>query len=86
MFRIVFKPSADRQLRRLSAAVQRRLVAVVESLTDEPRPRGAVKLAGEEHLWRFRVGQYRVVYSIRADELIVLVVRVAHRNDACRGL
>jgi len=86
MFRILFRPSADRQLRRLSAGVQRRLVAAVESLTDEPRPPGAVKLAGEENLWRIRVGQYPVVYSIRDGELIVLVVRVAHRKDDYRGL
>ncbi len=82
MFRILFKPSADRQLRRLPADVQRRLVSAAESLTDDPRPSGAVQLAGEANHWRIRVGQYRVVYSIRADELIVLVVRVAHRKDA----
>jgi len=86
MFRIRFKPSADRQLRRLPADVQRRLVTATESLTDDPRPPGAVKLAEEENLWRIRVGQCRVVYAIKDDELLILVVRVAHRKDAYRGM
>jgi len=55
-------------------------------LRDDPRPPGCVKLTGADDLWRIRVGQYRVVYTIRDDELLVLVVRVAHRRDVYRGL
>ncbi len=84
-YRIIFRLSADRQLRRLPPVVQRRIVAGVETLASLPRPPGVVKLDGAENLWRIRIGDYRVVYEIHDDRLIVLVLRVAHRKDAYRG-
>jgi mRNA interferase RelE/StbE len=80
-YTVLFKPSVDKELRKLPRVIQKRIVAAVEDLQDDPRPRGCVKLKGEEELWRIRVGDYRVVYAIRDDQLIVLVVRVAHRKD-----
>ena len=85
MVAIDFTTSADRGLRHLPEVVQRRIVRAVEMLADDPRHRGGVKLSWEENLWRIRVGQYRVVYTIDDEKLIVLVVRVAHRKDAYRG-
>jgi mRNA interferase RelE/StbE len=82
---VFFKPSADWQLRKLPADVQRRIVAQVATLALNPRPRGVVKLAGDDNLWRIRIGDYRVVYEIHDDRLIVLVLRVANRKDVCRG-
>ena len=53
-------------------------------LAHDPRPTGVVKLAGDENLWRIRIGNYRVVYEIHDDRLMVLVLRVAHRKDVYR--
>lgn len=84
-FTVHFKPSADKALRKLPEKVQKRIVAATEALGDDPRPPGCVKLKDEEEeLWRIRVGDYRVVYAIQDDALIVLVVRVAHRKDVYR--
>jgi mRNA interferase RelE/StbE len=83
-YRVFFKSSADRQLRKLSVAQQRRIVGEVEMLAGDPRPRSVVKLAGCENLWRIRIGNYRVVYEIHDDRLVVLVLRVAHRKDVYR--
>ncbi len=80
------KPSADRRLARLPRDVQRRIVAAVDGLADDPRPAGMVKIAGDDNLWRIRVGDYRVVYEIHDDRLMVLVIRVAYRKDVYRGL
>ena len=85
-YRVFFKPSADRQLRRLPLEAQRRIVARVAELADNPRAQGVAKLASQEDLWRAMVGDYRVVYEIRDDRLIVLVLRVAHRRDVYRGM
>ena len=60
-------------------------MTAVDKLRSNPRPPGCVKLQGEDVLWRIRVGDYRVVYAIREEELIVLVVKVAHRKDVYRG-
>jgi mRNA interferase RelE/StbE len=81
---VLFKTSADRQLRRLPEDAQRRIVAETETLALNPRPVGVAKLAGGENLWRIRIGDYRVVYEIHDDRLIVLVLRVAHRRDVYR--
>ncbi len=86
MYTVEFVTSADRALRRLPQDVQRRIVRAVEALSDDPRHRGSVKLSGEENLWRIRVGQYRVVFTIDDVKLVVLVVRVAHRKDVYRGM
>ena len=83
-YTIEFLPAADRDLRRLSVATQRRIVAAVEQLAGDSRPPGVVKLAGEDNLWRIRVGQYRVLYEIHDRRLLVLVVRIGHRKDIYR--
>jgi mRNA interferase RelE/StbE len=84
-YTIEFKPSADKALKRLPLEVQRRIVTATERLAANPRPAASIKLAGEERTYRVRVGDYRVVYDIYDDKLIVVVLRVAHRKDAYRG-
>ena len=66
---------------RLPAQVRGRIFDAMDELGEDPRPRGCVKLKGEDELWRIRVSDYRVVYSIEDEMLIVLVVRVAHRKE-----
>ena len=83
-YKVDFKTSADRQLRKLPASAQRRIVREVMALAINPRPAGVVKLTGDENLWRIRIGDYRVVYEIHDDRLIVLVLRVANRRDVYR--
>ncbi len=63
--------------------MSQRLGARIDALADDPRPPSATKLVGSEY-WRVRVGDYRVVYDIHDDELIVLVVRIAHRREVYR--
>jgi mRNA interferase RelE/StbE len=84
-YKVLFRPSVDRQLRKLPVEIQRRIVREVAALASDPRPSGVVKLKGDENLWRIRIGDYRVVYEIHDDRLIVLVLRVAHRKDIYRG-
>lgn len=83
-YTIEFAASADKALSRLPVATQRRIVAAVETLADDPRPPGVVKLAGDDNLWRIRVGDYRVVYEIHQRRLTVLIVRLGHRKDIYR--
>ena len=84
MYELILKPSAEKELDRLAANVRVRIVAAFDGLRENPRPTGCQKLQGADNLWRIRVGQYRVVYSIEDEELTVLIVRVAHRKDAYR--
>lgn len=83
-YSVELRPSARRELLKLPGADQRRVVAAMESLAARPRPQGVKKLAGMENLFRIRVGDYRVVYQIHDDRLLVLVVRIGHRKDVYR--
>jgi mRNA interferase RelE/StbE len=74
-------PAAARQLRKLDSPARRRIQAAVELLATEPRPAGARKLVGGDGEWRVRTGDYRIVYEIHDQVLLVLVVAVGHRRD-----
>jgi mRNA interferase RelE/StbE len=81
MYQLIIKPSAEKQAAKLPAQTRLRITDALDGLKENPRPRGCVKLKGEGDFWRVRVGDYRVVYTIEDDKLVVLVVRVAHRKD-----
>jgi mRNA interferase RelE/StbE len=84
-YQVIFQPSAAKQVRSVSRAVYTRIIAKAESLALNPRPAGCEKLKGVEGTWRVRVGDYRIVYQIRDEVLMVLVVRIGHRKDVYRG-
>ena len=65
--------------------LQKRIVRALEILAGNPRPPGVVKMAGDDDLWRVRVGDFRIVYEIHDDVLLVLVLRIGHRGDVYRG-
>lgn len=75
---------AVRQLRKLDPAARRRVQAAIELLADNPRPPGAKKLAGGAGEWRVRTGDYRIIYEIQDNVLLVLVVAVGHRREVYR--
>jgi mRNA interferase RelE/StbE len=79
-YRIEIAPAALRQLRKLDRAARRRIQAAIELLATDPRPSGAKKLVGGGG-WRVRTGDYRVVYEIHDNVLLILVVAVGHRRE-----
>jgi len=80
-YRVEVAPAALRQIRKLDRAAQRRVQAAIELLASEPRPSGAKKLVGGNGEWRVRTGDYRVVYEIHDNLVLILVVAVGHRRD-----
>jgi mRNA interferase RelE/StbE len=83
-YAVFFRPSADRALRKLPKEIQRRIVIAVNDLQDDPRPSSTIKMQGADDLWRIRVGDYRLVYTIKDRDLLVLVLRIGHRRDVYR--
>ena len=79
-YRVELTHRADRDLNHLPLDVQVRIVRKISALGENPRPRGAEKLSGPEGFFRIRVGDYRVVYEIQDDVLLVLVLRIGHRR------
>ena len=84
MYRVLLERAAEKHLARLSSGIHGRVIAAIQSLATNPRPRGCRKLAGSKHDWRIRVDNYRVVYET-ADEIhVVRVNRVRHRREVYR--
>jgi mRNA interferase RelE/StbE len=82
-YRIVFRKSVARDMRRVTDRDLRRILATIDSLSEDPRPEGVEKLSGLER-YRVRQGDYRIIYEIRDDEVIVVVVKVGHRKEVYR--
>jgi mRNA interferase RelE/StbE len=78
---VEFTTAAAKQLRKLDPDLRRRLLAAIGQLAVEPRPAGCRKLVGEQNAWRVRIGDYRVIYDIFDERLLVTVVRAAHRRE-----
>ena len=83
-YRVEIMRPALKQLAALPREEQERVTADINALADDPRPRGVEKLKGEDDQYRIRVGPYRIIYTIRDDRLIVLVLRIGHRRDVYR--
>lgn len=66
--------------------VLRRVDAAILALADNPHPLGSKKLRGVEHLYRIRVGDFRVVYSVEDEPMVILVVHIGNRRDIYRSL
>ena len=76
-YRVVFRKSVAQDLRRIPNSDLRRILATIDSLSEEPRPAGVEKLSGHEK-YRVRQGNYRIIYEIKDDEVVVVVVKVGH--------
>ena len=78
---IKYLPSAGKKLNILSQNAHKRIIKAISKLKDNPRPSGCKKLKSRD-AYRIRVGDYRIIYEIRDNMLVVLVIRIAHRHEA----
>ncbi|HVC39466.1 MAG TPA: type II toxin-antitoxin system RelE/ParE family toxin [Candidatus Dormibacteraeota bacterium] len=85
VYEVRYDPKALKELTKLDKPVARRIVGAVDRLKADPRPSGARPLVNYPDLWRLRVGDYRVIYTIRDAELLVLALRIAHRRGVYRS-
>jgi len=83
-YSLAFKKSVAKDLRGIPNQDVKRILKRLDSLREDPRAEGCIKLSGQER-YRVRQGVYRIVYEIRDTELIVLVVKVAHRSEVYKS-
>jgi mRNA interferase RelE/StbE len=79
-YRIELRPAAVKALRKIDDQDRGRIQGAIALLGEDPRPPGAKALQGRDGL-RVRVGNYRIVYSVHDDVLLVVVVTLGHRKD-----
>ena len=82
-YSLIVRKSVCKDLKGISKDDVRRILACIAALADDPRPPGSKKLSGQER-YRLRQGDYRILYEIEDDKLIVCVVKVRHRRDVYR--
>lgn len=80
---IIVKHSAQKELEAIPKVYLAPITKLIASLANHPRPNGAEKLSGDEK-YRIRKGPYRIIYSIHDTELIIWVVKIAHRKEVYR--
>jgi mRNA interferase RelE/StbE len=83
-YRIEWKASAARELKRLDRFVIPRIVEAVGQLAEVPFPQGCRKLKGSADTYRIRIGDYRILYEVVERCLVIEIVRVKHRKDVYR--
>ena len=83
-YKIDWKASAAKELKRLDRSVVPRITEAVAHLAEDPFPSGYRKLKGSEYTYRIRVGDYRVVYEVAEGRFALQIIRVRHRKDVYR--
>lgn len=83
-YRIEIEPPARRAMSKLPRQVATRIIRRLEALAENPRGMGAVKLSGH-NAYRIRVGDYRMIYAVLDDRMLILIVDLGHRRGIYRG-
>lgn len=80
-YKVEITPAAQRTIKKFPKNIQRKLLEIIELLAEEPRPVGVVKLSTTVNLYRVRTGDYRIIYEIQAQILLIVITKVGHRRD-----
>ena len=83
-YKLEHTASALREFKALESTIQKRVSERILGLASDPYPSGARKLQGLENHFRVRVGDYRIIYRIERDRVVVVIVRIGHRRDVYR--
>jgi mRNA interferase RelE/StbE len=85
-YQVEITREALRALSKLDKPIRRRVQSAIDELQADPRPHGAIALQGLSGAYRIRIGDYRVIYTINDDKLVVVVVDLGHRREIYRDL
>ena len=80
-YSIKISKNAITDLKKIPKIYQKKIDQKILTLADEPRPEGVKKLKGTNDLYRIRISDYRIIYKIRDNELLILIVKIGHRKN-----
>ena len=83
-YSIIISKSVQKQINDLPSQIRNRIIEKIQSLAQEPRPSGVVKLKGSGKEYRIRIGDYRVRYEIEDSSQIIRLLQCKHRRDVYR--
>ena len=79
-FEITFRPSVAKDVKGIPATDMKRILERINALAEDPRPPGSIKLSGKEY-YRIRQGDYRIIYEIIEERVVIVVIKIGHRRD-----
>ncbi|MFO7538469.1 MAG: type II toxin-antitoxin system RelE/ParE family toxin [Chloroflexota bacterium] len=85
-WQVIITRQAERRMKRLPKPLIKRLQLAIKSLAEDARPSGYKKMIEHDDLYRIRVGDWRIIYAIEDDRLLVLIVTVGPRGSVYRDL
>ena len=85
-YRIEFKRSAAKALKKIPKSDQKRIGSKIDSLSEKLPDPATTKMKGDNPFHRIRVGDYRIIYEIHGDILVIMVLKIGHRKDVYRRL
>ena len=85
-YRVEILRAPQKLLARLPQNTRRQIQNALDSLGEEPRPKGTIKLKRYDDLYRVRVGDWRIIYAIEDEQLVVLVIEIGSRGGVYQGL
>ncbi|HAX79409.1 MAG TPA: type II toxin-antitoxin system mRNA interferase toxin, RelE/StbE family [Cyanobacteria bacterium UBA11372] len=83
-YTVIIPKIVQKQIDSLPEDIYERVIEKLQQLAEDPCPSGVVKLKGTDNEYRIRIGDYRVLYEINDEELIILLLQCKHRRDAYR--
>ena len=86
LYSIEWKRSALKELKQLPKNIIPKALSIAEELTTNPHPQSSKKLSGTDHTYRIRFGDYRLIYNVMDQVLIIEVIRIGHRKNVYRNL
>ncbi len=80
-YKLVILPIAEKELKKLPLHEFLKVDAKIQNLSENARPNGYKKLRGLDNTFRIRSGDYRIVYTIEDNRLIIEIIKIGHRKD-----
>ena len=81
MYELFIEQSAEKGIKKLPKDIVSRIISKIKSLAENPRPAGCRKIVGSDQDYRFRMGDYRVVYELDEENKRITIMAVGHRKD-----
>ncbi len=85
-YQIKWKNSAKKELKSLAKEIIPKIIKTVESLAENPYPNGIKKMVGSNNTYRIRVGEYRIIYNIESNLLIIEIIKIGHRQGVYKKI
>lgn len=82
MYKVVYLDSVEKDLERLDRPARERILDKIEKyLAKDPKGLGKALGGAFQGLWRYRIGDFRVIYKIAEKEILIIVARIGHRKN-----